>query len=51
MGGFTIIFSWHDSFIAENGGIYANLESVYETTGGKAAVDSAFSRSSNWEAL
>ncbi len=35
--------SWHDSFIVENCGIYANLESVNETTGGKAAVDSAFS--------
>jgi hypothetical protein len=35
--------SWHDSFIAENGGLYAKLESVYDTTGGKAAVDSAFS--------
>jgi hypothetical protein len=34
--------SWHDSFIAENVGIYAKLESVYETTGEKAAVDSAF---------
>ncbi len=34
--------SWHDSFIAENGGIYAKLESVFATTGGKAAVDSAF---------
>ena len=40
--------TWSD---ITNGGIYANLESVYETTGGKAAVDSAFSRSSNWEAL
>jgi hypothetical protein len=35
--------SWHDSFIAENGGLYVKLESVYDTTGGKAAVDSAFS--------
>jgi hypothetical protein len=35
--------SWHDSFIAENGGLYAKLESVYEATGGKAVVDSAFS--------
>ncbi len=35
--------SWHDSVIAENGGLYAKLESVYEATGGKAVVDSAFS--------
>ncbi len=34
--------SWHDSFIAENGGSYSKLKSAYETTGGKAAVDSAF---------
>jgi hypothetical protein len=36
--------SWHDSFIAENGGIYVTLESVYISAGGKAVVDSAFSK-------
>jgi hypothetical protein len=36
--------SWHDSFIAENGGLYASLEEVYNNTGGKAVVDSAFSK-------
>jgi hypothetical protein len=35
--------SWHVSFIAENGGLYAKLESVYDITEGKAAVDSTFS--------
>ncbi len=34
--------SWHDSFLAENGGIYSKLESFFETTGRKAAVDSAY---------
>jgi len=36
--------SWHDSYIAENGGLYDKLKSVYESTGGIAVVDSAFSK-------
>jgi cob(I)alamin adenosyltransferase len=31
--------SWHDSYNAENGGLNATLQNVYETTG---VVDSAF---------
>jgi hypothetical protein len=33
---------WHDSMIAENGGLYKMLKNVHNTTGGKAVVDSAF---------
>jgi hypothetical protein len=36
--------SWHDSYIAENGGLYETLRYVYSTTGGIAVVDSAFSK-------
>jgi hypothetical protein len=34
---------WHDSVIAENGGLYETLRRVRNNTGGKAVVDSAFS--------
>jgi len=34
--------SWHNSYIAENGGLYTKLNSVYDSTGGIAVVDSAF---------
>jgi hypothetical protein len=33
----------HDSAIAESGRLYHKLENIYNTTGGKCAVDSAFS--------
>ena len=36
--------SWHDSYIAEHGGLYDLLQSIYERTGGIAVVDSAFSK-------
>jgi hypothetical protein len=36
--------SWHDSYIAENGGLYDTLRDVYATCGGIAVVDSAFSK-------
>jgi hypothetical protein len=36
--------SWHDDFIAENGGIYEKLESICISFGGKEVVDSAFSK-------
>jgi hypothetical protein len=36
--------SWHDSFIAQNGGLYDVLRAVFNTTGGKGVVDSAFSK-------
>jgi hypothetical protein len=36
--------SWHDSFIAQNGGLYGKLDEVFESTGGKCAVDAAFSK-------
>ena len=36
--------SWHDSYIAENGGLYDKLRSIHERTGGIAVVDSAFSK-------
>ncbi len=35
--------SWHDSFIAENSGIYDKLEQVFTLAGGKCVVDAAFS--------
>ncbi len=36
--------SWHDSFIAEDGGLCDTLEAVYDSNSGKAVVDSAFSK-------
>jgi hypothetical protein len=36
--------SWHDSYIAENGGLYDTLRTIQERTGGIAVVDSAFSK-------
>ncbi len=36
--------SWHNSFIAQNGGLYDQLKVVFNTTGGKGVVDSAFSK-------
>jgi hypothetical protein len=36
--------SWHDSYIAENGGLYDKLKAVHETTGGITVVDTAFSK-------
>jgi hypothetical protein len=36
--------SWHDSFIAQNGGLYDQLKAVFNTAGGKGVVDSAFSK-------
>ena len=36
--------SWHDSFIAQNGGLYDKLDEVFESTGGKCVVDAAFSK-------
>jgi hypothetical protein len=35
--------SWHDSTIAQNGGLYNDLQTVYDATGGKCVADSAFS--------
>lgn len=35
--------SMHDSQIAEWGGVYAKLETVYEDTGARCVVDSALS--------
>jgi DDE superfamily endonuclease len=39
--------SLHDSTLAEWGGIYDKLEAVYDRTGAKCCVDSAFQSSSN----
>jgi hypothetical protein len=39
---FNVPGSVHDSQVAELGKIYSKLERVYETTGGKCCVDSAF---------
>jgi hypothetical protein len=39
---FNVSGSVHDSQVAELGRIYQKLETVYETTGGKCCVDSAF---------
>jgi hypothetical protein len=39
--------SLHDSTIAEMGGLYDQLSAVYERTGGKCCVDSAFCSSMN----
>ena len=35
--------SWHDSFIAENSGMYESLENIFLLTSGKCVVDAAFS--------
>jgi hypothetical protein len=35
--------SWHDSTIAQNGGLYNDLHTVCDATGGKCVADSAFS--------
>jgi hypothetical protein len=35
--------SWHDSTIAQSGGLYNDLQSIHEATGGKCVADSAFS--------
>ena len=35
---------WHDSLIAASAGLYDKLKLVYDTTGGIAVVDSAFSK-------
>jgi hypothetical protein len=40
---FNVPGSVHDSQVAELGNIYQKLEQVYESTGGKCCVDSAFS--------
>lgn len=40
---FNVPGSVHDSQVAELGNIYAKLEEVYNSTGGKCCVDSAFS--------
>jgi DDE superfamily endonuclease len=39
--------SLHDSTLAEWGGVYQELEEVYNRTGGKCCVDSAFSTANN----
>jgi hypothetical protein len=36
--------SWHDSFIAQNGGLYDKLDEVFHSTGGRCVVDTAFSQ-------
>jgi hypothetical protein len=36
--------SWHDSEIATNCGLYDKLQSIFDSSGGKAVVDSAFSK-------
>jgi hypothetical protein len=36
--------SWHDSYIAESGGLYETLRDVYATRGGIAVIDSALSK-------
>ncbi len=35
--------SWHNSYIAENGGLYTKSKSVYDSIGGIVVVVSAFS--------
>lgn len=37
----------HDSTVAEYGGVYQKLQSIFDRTGGKVLVDSAFSRANN----
>jgi DDE superfamily endonuclease len=39
--------SLHDSTLAEWGGVYQELPDMYERTGGKCCVDSAFSTANN----
>jgi hypothetical protein len=34
--------SWHDSTVAENGGLYSDLKKFHDATGGKCVADSAF---------
>ena len=36
--------SWHDSTIAEMGGLYTKLEFLFNQYGAKTVIDSAFSR-------
>ncbi|CAB9508436.1 unknown protein [Seminavis robusta] len=51
--GFIILYvinapgSMHDSTLAEYGGVYDKLHEVFERTGGKCCVDSAFTTMSN----
>jgi hypothetical protein len=33
---------WHDSTQANHGGVYDKIEEVFEATGGKSVIDSAF---------
>jgi hypothetical protein len=40
---FNVPGSVHDNQVAELGNIYQKLEQVYESTGGKCCMDSAFS--------
>jgi hypothetical protein len=35
--------SWHDLTVAECGGLYSDLKSIHDATGGKCVADSAFS--------
>jgi hypothetical protein len=35
---------WHDSEIAQNCNLYGKRQSVFESSGGKAVVDAAFSK-------
>jgi hypothetical protein len=44
---FSIDGSLHDSTLAEWGGVYQELPDMYERTGGKCCVDSAFSTANN----
>jgi hypothetical protein len=41
----------HNSTMVEWGGVYMKLETIYERTGGKCVVDSAFSKSQNFGCL
>ncbi len=35
--------SWHDSFIAQNGGVYDKLDEVFHSSRGRCVIDAAFS--------
>jgi hypothetical protein len=35
--------SWHDSTVAENCGLYSDLKTIHDATGGKCVADSVFS--------
>jgi hypothetical protein len=35
--------SWHDSTVAQNGGLYCDLKTIHDVAGGKSVADSAFS--------